>query len=195
MWRNRFQQHELKYVVKHWAWNMLLAKQHFRPLKMSLVTAIALLTVTTSFKPVIAAEKIKFNHGIASQSVSLEELETFAETGEVSPALDFLFEYTNQNPKLIRLLLTQKIPMDTVTASNLLNSPIGEYVLDRVSNIVNSGASRGNREGLRGALITSTSGDRNISLLEVWRNYPTKEVVIEGKSWRKMTEEFGRTLQ
>ena len=183
MWRNQFQQYEFEYVPK-----------------MSLVTAIAFIVATafiatTSFPPVSAAEKIKFNHGITSQSVSLEELEIFAETGEISPALNFLFDYTNQNPKLVRLLLIQQIPLDTVTASNLLNSPIGESVLDRVSSVVNSGASKGNREALRGALITSTNGDGKISLLEVWRNYPTKEVIVEGTSWRKMTDKFSCTLQ
>ena len=164
-------------------------------LKIFLAMAIALVTTITSGNCAIAAEKIKFKYGIMSQSVSLEELETFAETGEVSPALDFLLDYTNQNPKLIRLLLVEEIPLDIVTASNLLNSPLGEYVLDRVGRVVNSGASRGNREALRGALITSTNEDRKISLLEVWRNYPTKEVVVEGKSWKKITEEFGRIVE
>ena len=157
--------------------------------------AIATITVTTSLTPAIAAETIKFDYGIASQSVSLEELEIFAKTGEVSPALDFLFKFTNQNPELIRLLLVQKIPLDTVTTANLLNNPIGEYVLDRLSSVVHSGAARGNREALRGALITSINEDRQISLLEVWRNYPTKEVIVEGRSWNKMTDEFSRTLQ
>lgn len=163
--------------------------------RLSLI-AIAIFTfLVTSPLPTMAAEKIKFSYGIASQSVSLEELETFALTGETSPALDFLFEFTGHNPEVIRLLLVQEIPIDAVTASSLLNSPVGGYILDRASNIVNTGASRGNREALRGALITSAEGDRQISLLEVWRNYPTKKVVVDGQSWSNMTQGFSNTLQ
>lgn len=157
-------------------------------------TAIAFGSVT-AVEPTIAAEKINFNYGIANQSVSLEELETFADTGEISPSLDTLFEYTNHNPRLIRLLLQQEISLDTVTASDMLNSFIGEYILDRASSIVNTGASRGNREALRATLIASADDDSKISLLEVWRNYPTKEVVVDGKSWMTMTEEFNSTLK
>ena len=149
----------------------------------------------TAVKPTIAAEIINFNYGIANQSVSLEELETFANTGEISPSLDTLFEYTKHNPRLIRLLLQQEISLDTVTASDMLNSFIGEYILDRASDIVNSGASRGNREALRSTLIASADDDSKISLLEVWRNYPTEEVVVDGQSWMVMTEEFSSTLK
>jgi hypothetical protein len=160
----------------------------------SLAIAISTLMITPP-SATIAAEEINFRYGIASQSISIEELETFAKTGETSPALDFLLEFTGQNPEIIRLLLVQEIPMDAVTASTLLNSPLGEYVLDRASNIVNTGASEGNREALRGALIESTQSDRKISLIEVWRNYPTKEVDVDGQSWNHLTQGFSETLQ
>ena len=157
--------------------------------------AIALIISVITIESVEAAEKINFNYSIARQSVSLEDLETFARTGEISPSLNFLFKFTGHQPELVRLMLTQEIPMDTVMASRLLNSPIGGYVLDRASKIVNTGASRGNREALRGALIASTHGDRQISLLEVWRNYPTKEVNVDGQAWMSMTQGFSDTLQ
>ena len=157
--------------------------------------AIALVVSATTVKSVEAAEKINFNYSIARQSVSLEELETFARTGEIAPSLDFLFKFTGHQPELIRLMLVQEIPMDTVMASRLLNSPVGGYILDRTSTIVNTGASSGNREALRGALIASTHGDRKISLLEVWRNYPTKEVNVDGQAWMSMTQGFSDTLQ
>lgn len=158
--------------------------------------AIAISTLMViSIKPAQAAETINFQYGIASQSVSLKELETFAETGETSPALDFLFKFTGNNPQVIRLLLKQEIPIDAVTAANLLNSPLGGYILERASNIVNTSASQGNKEALRGALITSAESDRKISLLEVWHNYPTKEVFVDGQSWLDMTQGFSNTLQ
>jgi hypothetical protein len=162
----------------------------WQKLAIAIVTSIVILPT-----PAIAAEKIKFSRGIFSQSVSLEELVIFAKTGESSPALDFLFKFTKHNPDVIRLLLVQEIPINAITASNLLNSPVGGYILDRTSMIVNIGASKGNREALRGALIESAEGDSKISLLEVWENYPTKEVVVDGQSWIEMTQGFNDTLE
>lgn len=162
---------------------------------LSMTFASIAVTLLTAIEPAIAAEKINFNYGLASQSVSIEELATFANTGEISPSLATLFELTEHNPRLIRLLLQQEITLDIVTASDMLNSFVGEYILDRASNIVNSGASRGNREALRGTLIASADDDGKISLLEVWRNYPTKEVIVDGRSLSAMTEGFNSTLK
>lgn len=170
-------------------WNYKF-KQH-----LSMALGSIAFSLFTATEPTIAAEKINFNYGIARQSVSLEELETFANTGEISPSLDTLFKFTGDNPRLIRSLLQQEISLDTVTASDMLNSFVGEYVLDRASNIVNSGASRGNREALRGTLIASANDDSKISLLEVWRNYPTEEVMVDGESWMAMTKGFNSTLK
>ena len=180
MWNYKFEKYLLKVGLK------AIVKR--------LLTQIALIIFTT-IEPTIAAEKINFNYGIANQSVSLEELETFANTGEISPSLATLFEFTEHNPRLIRLLLQQEISLDTVTVSDMLNSFVGEYILDRASNIVNSGASRGNTEALRGTLIASAKDDSKISLLEVWRNYPTKEIIVDGRSWSAMTKGFDNTLK
>ncbi|WP_036479092.1 alpha/beta hydrolase, partial [Myxosarcina sp. GI1] len=68
-------------------------------LKVNLVLFITCIFVAISNHQVIAAEKITFGYGIATQSVSFEELATFAETGELSPALKFLFKYGKQNPQ------------------------------------------------------------------------------------------------
>jgi hypothetical protein len=162
----------------------------WKKLAIAIATVIIILPV-----PAIAAETINFSRGIASQSVSLEELMTFAKTGESSPALDFLLKFTGHNPEVIRLLLVQEIPISAATASYLLNSPLGDYILDRASAVVNTGASKGNREALRGALIESAEGDGKVSLLEVWDNYPTKEVVVDGQSWINMTQGFSDTLE
>lgn len=138
----------------------------------------------------LAAEKITFKYGIASQSVSYEELETFATTGEISPALNTLFKYGKQNPKTIRWILTQQFPADAKIIHDLLNTAPGEYVLTQTSNVVNTRAERANVRALRGSLIVSASDDNRVSLLELLKNYPTQQVYVNGKLLIKARRNF-----
>lgn len=146
----------------------------------------ATLTISIAPNRVLAAEKITFTYGIASQSIAIEELDTFAATGEISPALNFLFTYSKQNPLMIRWILTQQFPADIKLIYDLLNTAPGEYVLAQTSNIVNAQSERSNVKALRAALIASASDDSQISLLELLHQYPAQQVYVNGKSLSKV---------
>ena len=129
----------------------------------------------------IAAEKVIFKYSGATQSVSLEELQTFADTGEISPALDFLLDFSKQNPFIIRWILTQQFPANTKLIYDLLNTAPGEYALSQTGNVVSAKSERANVKALRGALVASASDDNLISLIELLEEYPTEEVYVDGK--------------
>lgn len=138
----------------------------------------------------IASEKIIFKYGGASQTVSLEELQTFANTGESSPALDFLFQFGKQNPFIIRWIITQQFPANTKLIYDLLNTAPGEYALSQTGTILGSKSERANVKALRGALVTSASDDNLISLVELIENYPTKEVYVDGRILSKVQRDL-----
>ena len=163
--------------------------------KSSLIALGATIVLLTNIKASLAAEKVTFTYGLASQTVSLAELEAFAATGEVSPAIDFLLDFSGQNPEIVRWLLRQEFPTDTVIMSKLLNTLIGEYALTESSNIIHSRSPRGDMPALRGALIASSSDDRRVSLLELWRNYPTEEVYVDGKSLSKIGKKTPESVE
>ena len=128
-----------------------------------------------------ASEEIVFTYGGATQTVSLEELQTFADTGEMSPGLDFLLNFSKQNPFMIRWILNQEFPANIKLVYELLNTAPGEYVLSQTSNVVGSKSERANVKALRGALVASASDDNVISLIELLDNYPTQQVFVHGK--------------
>ena len=144
------------------------------------------LTVSIAPNRVMAAEKITFTYGVASQSLAIEELDTFAATGEASSALNFLLTHSQQNPLMIRWILTQQFPADIKLIYDLFNTAPGEYVLTQTSNIVNTKSERADVKALRGALIASASDDSQISLLELLHQYPTQQVYVDGKSLSKV---------
>ena len=150
----------------------------------------------------LAAEKITFEYGAAAQSVSWEELEAFANTGEISASLNTLFEVSEQNPATIRWILTQQFPAEERIIYDLFNTAPGEYILTQTSNVVNSRSERANVKALRGALIISASDDNKVSLLELLRNYPTRQVYVNGKllgkarqNLRNFVDEAGKYIK
>ena len=153
---------------------------------MAIASFTAGIAIFLSPKQALSSERIVFTYGGFTQSVSLEELQNFADTGETSNSVETLLDYGDQNPFLMRWILRQEFPANTKIVSDLLNTPPGEYVLSQTSNVVGSRAERANVTALRGALVKSASDNNLVSLMELLDNYPTEEVYVNGKILAQM---------
>ena len=138
----------------------------------------------------VAAEEVIFYYGVASQSVSVEELEKFAFLDKKSPALKFLFDFSQQNPQMARYVLNQEIPVEVTLLANVLNSTPGTFFLTETGKVIHPKSKSANVEALRGALIQSASDDNRISLLEFLQNYPTQQVYVDGTVFSKPFKPF-----
>jgi len=58
--------------------------------------------ILLSSSSAIAAEQVVLKYRIFRESISVEELTTFAETGELSTSLRLNFALARQNPKVVR---------------------------------------------------------------------------------------------
>lgn len=152
----------------------------FKPTIFSLFLKLSLICLGIDTPLAVAAEKVIFYHGVASQSVSLEELENFANTGKTSPSLEFLFDVSQQNPQFARYVLIYEVPVEVIWAANLLNSTPGEFFLGATSKIVHPKSKSADVQALRGSLVQSARDDSKVSLLEVLQNYPTQQVYVDG---------------
>lgn len=143
------------------------------------------LTVLTGiFAPVTraeASESVVLKYRFLRQSISVAELSNFARTGELSSTLGTYLKLAGKKPDQLRRALTQEINVDPNFLSSALNNPIGEMVLDQVSEVVHTPDNVANRQSLRGALVSSALPDRKITLIETLQNYPTPEVHVEGE--------------
>ncbi|WP_339381442.1 alpha/beta hydrolase [Brasilonema bromeliae] len=129
----------------------------------------------------IAAEKIVLKYGIFRESVSVEKLTKFAETGEVSPMLNLLLNQARQDPQTVRNVLTKEVNASPVVLDRLLNNPIGEFLVDQIGQTIHTPSSEANPQALRSALVLSANKDNKVSLIEIIQNYPTQEVYVEGE--------------
>ncbi|GAB4364442.1 MAG: hypothetical protein Kow00121_00110 [Elainellaceae cyanobacterium] len=130
--------------------------------------------------PALAAEQVVMKYHVIERSVSVEALTTFAETGEMSSALEYYFDASGQKPERIRRFLTREVEFGVVPLDQILNSFMGDTMLDQVSNYIHTPSDRANREAMRSALVLSASDDNRVSLLEVIQKYPTQEVHVDG---------------
>ncbi|MBG1262786.1 alpha/beta hydrolase [Nostoc commune] len=131
--------------------------------------------------PVFAAERVVLNYAIFRESLSVEELYTFAQTGELSSSLRVNFALAQQDPKAIRQYLTEPVKVNLVFLDRVLNSRIGNIILDQISQVIYTPSHRADRQALRAALVLSASQDGQVSLIEIIKNYPTNEVEVDGK--------------
>lgn len=128
-----------------------------------------------------AAEWVVLKYRFLRERVSVPELTTFAQTGELSSSLRAYLKLAKKEPEELRRTLTQDVKVNPTFLYQALNTPIGEGMLDQVSQVIHTPTNRANRESLRGALVSSALPDGNITLIEAMQNYPTPEVHVEGE--------------
>jgi hypothetical protein len=158
----------------------------------SLVSAGVLLSSTSAF----AAERVVLKYRIFSESIPVKELSTFAETGELSKLLRVNLNLARQDPKVVRYYLTEPVKVNLVLLDRLLNNPLGNVVLDEVSQVIHTPSRQTDRQALRSALILSARSDNNITLIETIQNYPTAVVQVEAdqleRAYRQLSRLEGR---
>ncbi len=130
--------------------------------------------------PALAAETVVLKYRIFRESVSVQELSTFAQTGKLSTTLRVNLALARQNPQAIRQYLTEPVKVNPVILDKVLNSRIGNVILDQLTQVIHTRSRQADKQALRAALVVSASKDRQITLIEVIQNYPTKEVEVEG---------------
>jgi len=138
-----------------------------------------------------AAQKVVLKYSVMRMTLPVTELEIFAETGKMSPALEMLLGKANKDPETVRRSLTRSVKVSQRFLEQTLNSQIGEVILDEVGQVIRTPSGEDNRQALRSALVLSARDDNEITLLEAMKNYPTSEVYVEGD---KLVEAYGKLV-
>lgn len=140
----------------------------------------------------VSAERLKLSFGIVERSISVDSLETYAKTGQINDELAAYFKYVPEESKgQLREALLAPIELDAVEVSQFLYSPIGETLLESLSQVVQSEfRNRGQtiREkyrrtsgfyGTRAALILAADKPQNFNIINILRKFPSKSISID----------------
>lgn len=145
-----------------------------------LVAVLSCFAILGVAQPVSAAERVVLKYQWFQRSVAVEDLSTLAETGEATPELRSYLNLAGQSPERLQRDLNRNVDINPVMLDRVLNSPIGNVALDRMTPAIHTRSGTADRQALRAALVLSASDDENISIIEVLEEYPTSEVYLNG---------------
>ncbi len=130
-----------------------------------------------------AAEEIRLNvGGPILFSVSVDSLETFAETGEIEPDLQLVTRFLGEDTlPLLRQALQKPIPLDVVQVDNLAYSSLGGDLLQNVGKIFKAHPNINGARGLRGATIKAAAqaGPEGWTAIDVLQQFPTHSIDLK----------------
>jgi hypothetical protein len=127
-----------------------------------------------------AAENIVFVSGAFRRSIPVADLVHLAETGQARGLLQDVLRLSRQDPQSVARLLNESVNLPVVLVSRLLNTRIGEVLLQRLAQIVFplNAASVG-LPALRSAVVLGlANSDRGLSALSFLQAYPSQELAV-----------------
>jgi hypothetical protein len=162
----------------------------FIALGMAVCLATTSLVFIQSPQAVVAqpvVQKVTLTYGPQQISIPIEELETFAETGEASKVIRFITVFVDR--ELFRTALTQKIPApNPLFLNDAMDFLVGELFLFEIGQVIHTPSRKNVIEALRASIGLSVLDDREISLLEVIEKYPAQELFIDAKKLNKASQ-------
>ncbi|WP_299403229.1 alpha/beta hydrolase [Acaryochloris sp. IP29b_bin.148] len=145
-----------------------------------LVGSACWLSVSAHLKPARSAECIFASFLSFEQSVSVESLETFAETGRITE--DFIpyarYISSEQRP-FLQNALKQKLAISPIAVSQFLYSDTGELMVRRIAKVIRPKSNQGGFYALRGAIIVAAADPKGLTVLNFLKHYPIQGLQID----------------
>ncbi|KST66538.1 alpha/beta hydrolase [Mastigocoleus testarum] len=159
------------------------------------ILSISQLKVT----PVRAAEKVVLRFGPFTESISLIELQSIANQGEVPKNFKiYTKKLSSEEGRLFVEALKTKIPINVVAASKLLNTRIGTTILKDLNAVIRRKDKAGVQAIRAGAVLGATAPE-GFSILNFIAAYPSKRLEIDllqaFKFTQKLNLAFWRTQE
>lgn len=140
--------------------------------------------------PALGAQQLYLSYGPLEFSLPVSALRVYAKEGRINEDLS---AYTRslkpaQREQLQRLLVT-KIKVTPVAISQFLYSPIGEILLQRIGEVIQSESRISGFYAIRAAMIQAAADPEGLTLLNVLQKFPTYGIRINtGRSFQIVEE-------
>ncbi|NJL48842.1 MAG: alpha/beta hydrolase [Leptolyngbyaceae cyanobacterium SM2_5_2] len=145
-------------------------------------------------KPAQGAEAISVRiAGPLVFTLTVDSLETFAETGEATGNVRLLARFLNEQALAgLRPLLKFKFPLDAKTVGNLSYSPLGRDVISNVGMIFQSTPGDNGFHALRAAVINAAAkaGPEGWTILDVMREFPADSISVNVQGLQDLQQEL-----
>ena len=144
----------------------------------------------------VAAERIYASYAPLESSISVAALEIYAKEGKIDKDLAALARYLNpQQLAQLRRVLLNRIKLSPVAVSQFLYTPIGETLLERLGQVIQTGSRQPGFYALRAALILAAADPQEgLTLLNVLRRFPTASIRVNLRSSLQIFEELEQMI-
>jgi hypothetical protein len=153
-----------------------------QPLKKrrALVAAMLGLGLGLTSPAAIAGENLVFVSGAFRRSIAVTDLAYLAKTGQARGLTQDLLAFSRQDPKEVAKLLNQSVSLPITLISRLLNTRIGEAVLQRLAKVIYPlKASQDGVVAMRAAVILGlANGNGSINAISFLEAYPVPEIEV-----------------
>ncbi len=163
----------------------------------ALAIALSAISAVAIVKPSEAAETVNFRFSVFEISVSVDDLEKFAQTGELRGALDMASRYISANDMAVfRRVLTARADIPISLLSRFLYTSQGERALDILGDFITTGPQlSGNRAIRAAAVLAAADKERGLSLLNFLRKFPTSDIYFDIQAGLQTVSELSDLLQ
>ncbi|PZO39428.1 MAG: hypothetical protein DCF19_14315 [Pseudanabaena frigida] len=164
---------------------------------MILLSAIGAISGGTSVKSSEAAETVNFRFNVFEVSVSVDDLEVFAKTGELRGALDMASRYISApDMATFRRILSERADVPVSLLSRFLYTSQGERALDILGEFIRTGPNLSGNRAIRAAAVLATVDKQNgLSLLNFLRKFPTSDIYFDIQEGLQTVGELSDLLQ
>lgn len=161
---------------------------------MILLSAIGL---GVTAKPSEAADTLNFRFNIFEVSVSVDDLETFSQTGELRGALETASRYISASDMAnFRRILTERADISVALLSRFLYTSQGERALDILGEFIKTAPNLSGNRAIRAAAVLATIDKQHgLSLLNFLRKFPTSDIYFDIQAGLQTVSELSDLLQ
>lgn len=155
------------------------------------LAAIGVLPIALQPQRALSAEQVEVTYGLLEFPISVEDLETFAETGDITGGLKLYARFLDDAQEAtLRQFLQQRYSISPVVVSQLTYSPIGETILQNLGTIVQTDAGVDGFYALRSALILAAAEPEGFSMIGMIRHFPSSNIRIRGGELLALQRQF-----
>ncbi|MDJ0689161.1 MAG: alpha/beta hydrolase [Xenococcaceae cyanobacterium MO_188.B32] len=130
-------------------------------------------------KPSLSADNIRFIYGPFNCSLSVESLETYAKTGEITPEFRFYTKFLDKKTLAqLRHWLQKRFDSNHVELHRYTRTPEGEELLQELGTVLKTHSERNGFYALRAALVQASANQTGWTIIDVIHKFPTDNVQI-----------------
>lgn len=146
-------------------------------------------------RPAHSAERVIVNLGNFEISLAVDDLETYATTGEVRGGLKLYSRFLGETGMAeLRQFLQRRFDVDPVVISQLLYSSLGEETLRRLGAVVRTDTRQNGFSAIRAAAILAASEPEGLSIIGWLRQYPSYSIRLNAQQLLELRQQFSTQI-